>query len=357
MTTPVGLELIWALSGGVSDPTNAKYELGWVAEKPTYQNFNWVLQNLDKAKLALAESDVWPWQEKIGYQLGAKVIRNGIIYRCVEAHNSVVNNNPQDPALDSTNSYWVTGAVFSKTSLAYDFLQQEDGVAINEVNDRPATPTCLWYGNELTLNNTYSVIALNTLDSSKKNWVFGNVDGEMVVVDVGNTNYHPDPTIPLKPSPTNTAYRVYHEGYKPAVGDVHNAVEEAPLDGQTYGRKNGQWVPVTGDHIGTAPPPPSTGSGTKWYNLDDGVLYVDIDDGDSSQWVPGNPPNAPNTYQQPAVNQAQLQDITHEINTSDDKRAGYQVYDTTTRQPLWAYDNHDASTWRDASGNIIYTPS
>jgi len=36
--------------------------------------------------------------------------------------------------------------------------------------------------------------------------------------------------------------------------------------------------------------PTNTGAGTGWYNLEDGQTYIDIDDGDSTQWVPANPP-------------------------------------------------------------------
>jgi hypothetical protein len=37
--------------------------------------------------------------------------------------------------------------------------------------------------------------------------------------------------------------------------------------------------------VSSAPPPIATGSNTYWYNLDDGRLYIDVDDGTSFQWV------------------------------------------------------------------------
>ena len=44
-------------------------------------------------------------------------------------------------------------------------------------------------------------------------------------------------------------------------------------------------------------PPPKEGKGSGWYNLSDGTLYIDIDDGDSFQWVPASPPVFAESYQ------------------------------------------------------------
>ena len=76
MTTQVNLEQIWALSGGVTDPGDIKYTTGWVAGIPTFQNFNFVLQNHSKNILALAESGKFTHQLDINYKQGTRVVKN-----------------------------------------------------------------------------------------------------------------------------------------------------------------------------------------------------------------------------------------------------------------------------------------
>ena len=171
MTTPTGLELVWANAGGTTDPGNAKYQLGWVAEIPTFQNFNHVLQALDKAKLSYAEADVYPWQDLIAYAVGAKVERADIRYTCITAHNDSAGTDPQDPTLDTTNSYWATGILLSAEANAV--LSQEEGLKLDRINKR--TSKTVWQGNDTTLNNESAVLALNTPTVADDNFLFANV--------------------------------------------------------------------------------------------------------------------------------------------------------------------------------------
>ena len=285
MTTPTGLELVWANAGGTTDPGNAKYQLGWVAEIPTFQNFNHVLQALDKAKLSYAEADVYPWQDLIAYAVGAKVERADIRYTCITAHNDSAGTDPQDPTLDTTNSYWATGILLSAEANAV--LSQEEGLKLDRINKR--TSKTVWQGNDTTLNNETAVLALNTPTVADDNFLFANVQGKIVVVNVGNKTI-PDGTTSLLPAVNTNAHYVFHEGNQPDVSQVTNALVKNPEDGVLYGRRDGNWVKVTSTTISTAPPPPIEGDGSMWYNLDDGTTYVDINDGDSSQWVPSSPP-------------------------------------------------------------------
>ncbi len=290
MTQPTGLELVWALSGGVTDPSDSKYQLGWVAEIPTFQNFNYVIQNLDKAKLAYAEADAYPWQDKIAYKAGARVIRNGKTFYCRTTHNDFAGTNPQDPALDSTNSYWVSGTVFSTQANAFDDLRESDGIKLDRVNIRANSD--LWSGNDITSRNLSNIIAMFNTDSNYDNLLFGNVRGKMVVVNVGKTQESPD-NRSLLPSINQNSFEVFHEGHFPDVTEVNNALDKNPVDGKLYGRRNGNWVEVTTTTVNTLPPQAAVGAGATWYNLEDGRLYVDIYDGDTSQWVPASPPIVP----------------------------------------------------------------
>ena len=69
MTNHVNLDLIWADTGGVTDPGDVKYSTGWVAEIPTFQNFNFVLQNHSVNLLSDAERGQHTWDA--GVQLRA----------------------------------------------------------------------------------------------------------------------------------------------------------------------------------------------------------------------------------------------------------------------------------------------
>ena len=355
MTTPTGLELVWAVSGGYEDPGEQKYQLGWVAEIPTFQNFNWVLQNLDKAKLSFAEKDVHPWQDRINYKDGARVVKGDVIYTCITEHNNLAGDNTQDPELDTSRSYWTNGTMFSSKPSPFSNLHSSDGVYIDEVNAKTNTTDADWEGNELTLSNKYSVIALNSTNSYHDNWVFGNVKGELVAVNVGE-KVRADPAVKLAPSDDNNSYRIYHEGYRPTQEDVQNTIPKNPLDGFTYGRKDNSWVLVASSHVGSAPPPPTNGLGTVWYNLDDGTLYMDIDDGDSSQWVPASPPNAPNTYNPPAVSDGFLSVASSSINLSDQKVTSYQIWSSTQNRPLWAAGPLPTDPWVSSTGYIVVQP-
>lgn len=288
MTLPVKLNLVWAETGGQIDPGDTKYATGWIAEIPSFQNMNYAMSNLDKAKLSYAERDIYPWQDLIRYEVGARVNRNGTIYRCIVTHNDSAGGDPQDPALDTTNSYWVSGAVFSSLPDAYSSLKAQEGVKISEVYARSTSNK--WTNNDLTILNELPTIGLMQKNVAYNNLLLSNFRGELVVVDTGSTP-NPDGR-DLDPNTNAKSSRIYHEGHPPNQSEVPGTIPDALSDGTIYGRLNGGWVKVTSTTASTAPPPPVVGAGAGWYNLEDGQLYIDINDGDSSQWAVANPPRS-----------------------------------------------------------------
>lgn len=52
----------------------------------------------------------------------------------------------------------------------------------------------------------------------------------------------------------------------------------------------------------------------------------------------------------------ELTDMTDDVNTSILKRAGYQVFNTTTSKPVWSVGSADGSVWVDATGATVHTP-
>jgi len=287
MTTQVDLQKVWALTGGAIDPGSPKYEDGWVVEIPTYQHFNYVLQNLTKNILVGAEQGCYDWQAEITYAPGAKVVAsNGIVYL------NRLGGAGFNPILDASGTWWIKGRAFGSITPAE--LLSKQGVYIKDVSTRISATT--WDCTDLTISGQSAVIQYNTNNVASKNWLLGNITGEMVAVDLG---------VGAEPLPDGSSYalaeanvhRLYHEGHKPTQSEVSGTIPDAAGsiadDGKMYARRNGTWISVTTTVVSEEPPPPVLGNGAGWYNLNDGQLYVDIDDGTSSQWAPGNPPVIP----------------------------------------------------------------
>ena len=283
MTDQINLGLIWAKNGGVTAVPEVKYESGWVAEIPTYQNFNYMVQGIDQNLLHLAEYSSYVWQGNINYKVGSKVLSSdGRLMTCVQG------NIDQDPMTDSTGSYWVEGRHIGADP---DVLTKADGLLV-ELTPRTGN---LYNGQDQTVVNNLPLVVLETTSGTTKNWAVGNVGGEVTVSDLG-TSGAPD-NRDLSKGQGNT-HRVFHEGHLPTASEVVGGVEEAPTNGKLYARKgltaaSGEWVTVTSTSVTNEPPPPTSGAGQGWYNLADGRFYVDINDGDSSQWVPASPPMVP----------------------------------------------------------------
>lgn len=275
MTDQTNLDLIWASSGGVTDPGDTKYATGWVSEIPSYQNFNFVLQAMSSNILSFAEKGTYNWEAGINYEVGASVTESGEKFYCV------TSNIGNAPSTDTTSSYWIKTPFYGVPSGA---PKKEQGLALRQVNSRTGTN---WTSSDITIDNEQALIQLNTTNVGQTNWLLGNVSGSLVAVDAGTSTTADSRS--LVPS-TTYSHKIFHEGNLPTASQISGVVEEAPIDGIIYGRSNEQWTPVVTTSVSDEPPPASIGAGTGWYNLADGHMYIDINDGDSSQWVPANPP-------------------------------------------------------------------
>jgi len=221
MTVQRNVELVWASSGGTTDPGGTKYIAGWVSEIPTYQNFNYVLQDHSKNILVLAEQGAYQWQDDINYHVGGWTMLDGIIRYATSAN---VNNNP------NTSSNWSYTPNYGEEQ---DNTSDIRGLVLTNVNDRNAST---WDGNDVTIDNANSLIGLN---STAGNLVIGNVDGDLVVADMGAVVVPNGASLSLAASNVNY---IYHSGNLPAGG-----IGEVPNDGKTYGRKFGTWVEISFD--------------------------------------------------------------------------------------------------------------
>ena len=142
-------------------------------------------------------------------------------------------------------------------------------------------------GGEAT-NKTY-VDSQNTAQNStialKADKTYVDTQDALKVSKAGDTMGGPLNVVTPPTAPANAASKAYVDAQVGAVAQF----PEAPLDGLTYGRKNGGWATVVGGAFtDDAPPPPPLVDGQLWWDSARGILYVYYQDVDGFQWVQTN---------------------------------------------------------------------
>ncbi len=82
MAKPDKLDIIWGATGTSVDPGDAKFELGWEAEIPPYQYFNFVLNKHASMMDHVNVNGIPVWDLATTYVQGARVLYNDVVYRC-----------------------------------------------------------------------------------------------------------------------------------------------------------------------------------------------------------------------------------------------------------------------------------
>lgn len=277
MTAQINLGLVWATGGGVTAVSGAKYVEGWLSEKPTFQNFNYMVQGIDQNVLHLAEEGTFDWQADITYAAGAKVKSAGVTYYALSAQ---AGNAPPN------NTYWSLAPVIGLYNAGR--RKARKGLSIDSTFQHDTITS--YTGQDVTVTSKYPLLAFESLDVVAGDWGLGVLENAICTFKLGDSN-NPDAR---SLDYGENAYRLFHEGHLPDVTEVVNAVEEAAIDSALYARSGGVWVPVTSTVIAEFAPTPLLGAGAGWYNTTDGTLYLDIDDGDTSQWVIACPTLIPN---------------------------------------------------------------
>jgi hypothetical protein len=93
--------------------------------------------------------------------------------------------------------------------------------------------------------------------------------------------------------PTGNTGATGPQGPQGVKGDPGSlGADEAPSDGQTYGRKNEAWslIEASGARVTISDTPPANPKiGDMWFEADSGFMFVFYNDGTSSQWVVSTP--------------------------------------------------------------------
>jgi len=112
---------IWAASGDVLAPSDAKISGDWLVEIPPRQYFNYIDNKQDQSIAHFNQMGIAVWDAVTEYQYNSAGVKSlcqgsdGIIYRTVQTS---VNQNP---VTDNTDAYWTpafssAGDVYSKTA-------------------------------------------------------------------------------------------------------------------------------------------------------------------------------------------------------------------------------------------------
>lgn len=128
-------EAVWAESGARSDPGLVKRQLGWIAEKPPHQQFNWEQNYVEAFLQHLERHGVAEWDAATTYAAnGIAIGSDGKLYR------AVISQQGNDPIVDAGTN-WVE--LLPNADTAVRGLMQiatPGSVAIGIDHDRAVSP-------------------------------------------------------------------------------------------------------------------------------------------------------------------------------------------------------------------------
>lgn len=163
----------WADTGAKTDPGVAKNTLGWIAEIPTHQNFNWLLNKHGAFCAHANENGIPQWDSATDYPVGALVRgSDGNLYHSLQTPNT--NQNPV-----SVPAFWQIGpgaGIGGGGPVAFGFAWSTD-----------TTATDPGAGNLKADNGTYASITNVYIDQLSGI----GIDMQNVIskLDVGDTIY------------------------------------------------------------------------------------------------------------------------------------------------------------------------
>ena len=115
----------WASSGSVTNPGGAKTILGWIAEIPTFQVFNWILNRIDSFLQHVNEQGVVSWDNATTFIEGAVVLgSDGNHYKLIPGAGTSLNEDPTSGSpwtrfiIGETND-WESGQVILEDTVAF----------------------------------------------------------------------------------------------------------------------------------------------------------------------------------------------------------------------------------------------
>lgn len=98
---PATLNVIWAESGDKIKPEDSKIQIGWLAEIPPRQYFNYMDNRRDTAIAHINQHGIGVWDAFTEYQALRSYVQgsDGVIYRALQTN---ISNNP----VEDNGTYW-----------------------------------------------------------------------------------------------------------------------------------------------------------------------------------------------------------------------------------------------------------
>ena len=173
----VRLNEVWAATGGMTDPGDAKYTTGWQAEIPTFQDFNYLLNGLDTNIKQLATQPNFDWESDIEYLPGAQAMVAGSTFYALVANTNI------NPSTDTTGVTWSRAPVIG--SIAHkDHKNMGLNIFAPGVNN-----STNWTSSTMTLDDETPNIFFkrSTSGSTRNGFLLANINSSMCIVDTAQT--------------------------------------------------------------------------------------------------------------------------------------------------------------------------
>lgn len=103
MTTKPDVNIKWAESGSILEPDDAKKQLGWIAEVPTFQFMNFVLNRQDEFNAHVNEQGMPLWDAITDFPVDAFTKVGNTIYTSLQTPN--INKEPTA----NLSTFWKIG--------------------------------------------------------------------------------------------------------------------------------------------------------------------------------------------------------------------------------------------------------
>lgn len=146
MAKPDKIDQIWADTGVIVDPGDAKWSLGWIAEIPPYQWLNYMFNKITTMLSHINTHGIPEWDELTDYALGAKVLYLGIEYKCILAGASLstpdllinwvsTDSNQSTKTTDSVIFNTVTAEALETPEISVDSISEKTiggGITFND---------------------------------------------------------------------------------------------------------------------------------------------------------------------------------------------------------------------------------
>lgn len=133
--TKPNVNFVWASTGGVIKPADAKINQGWIAEIPDFEFENWIQNRQDQFNAHINQYGIPVWDTITEYQANKSYVQgsDGNVYKALTTNTNV---DPVSNPSDWTRAFNSFGASYTKSESDNKYLTKS-----NNLSDLSSTPT------------------------------------------------------------------------------------------------------------------------------------------------------------------------------------------------------------------------